>query len=94
MERLNVNDMVYDALNYNEGVIVDVKDNTIVYRDNNFNTTIIDDKYAYMIDVDLSNKHNITICIEHNQTNGDYPYYIPIANENCYEDELNDFSSF
>ena len=42
--------------------------------------------------MELSNKYGIDICDEHNETMDNYPYYIPIADENAFEIELEHYS--
>ena len=83
---------IYDALNYNEGKVLSSTDNEVTYRDDEFNTHIIPTEYAYSINEELTEKYGILICNEHNQLEGEYPYYIPMADENAYEVELEHFS--
>ena len=33
----NVDERIYDTLNYNEGIITNIENDIITYRDNNFN---------------------------------------------------------
>ena len=92
MARLERGMRLYDALNYNEGKVLSVEDNKVTYRDNEFNTHTIPSEYAYAVNEELSNKYGFMICDEHNQLEGDYPYYIPMADENAYEVELEHFA--
>lgn len=43
---------------------------------------------VYQIAKDLTDKYGETICYEHNETNGEYPYYVPANDENYYGFEL------
>lgn len=92
MAHLNINNKVYDALNYNEGVVIEItEDNKVVYLNNDDKFITIPLEYAYMVNEELSQEYGILICIEHNK-DIDYPYYIPIADENAYAIELEHFS--
>lgn len=89
---LNVGDLVYDDKNYTDAVIVEVlDDNKVLLINDNYDKWKVDINYVYSVNKELSNKYNILICDEHNE-DIDYPYYIPIAQENAYEIELEHFS--
>lgn len=89
---LNIKDEIYDACNYNSGVVIDIKENgTIIYRDEYYNQHTTNINYTYKVNKELSNKYGYIICDEHNE-DIDYPYYIPHADENAYDFELEHFS--
>lgn len=91
MERLNIGDKIYDTFNYTEGIVLENNDGVIKYRDNNFNTISSKEKYIYKVNQPLTDKMGIMVCEEfHKDIN--YPYYVPIANENCHENDLAYFS--
>ena len=94
MRTLDIGMKVYDCKNYRFGKIVAVNtdNNTYTLKDDDYNQYALADEYVYVVDEELSNKYGITICKEHNQTEGEYPYYIPIADENAYEIELVHFA--
>lgn len=84
--------VVYDAKNYNNVMVISSNEDVTIVRDDNYNHYEVETIYLYVINTDLTNKYGITICDEHNETNGDYPYYIPLADENAYDFELEHFS--
>lgn len=84
--------VVYDAKNYNNAIVISSNEDITIVRDDNYNSYEVETFYLYVINTDLTNKYGITICDEHNETNGDYPYYIPLADENAYDFELEHFS--
>jgi hypothetical protein len=83
---------MYDANNYNFVTLISVEDNVAVVKDENYNTYKVGVDYLYTINEELTNKYGIAICDEHNELDGEYPYYIPIADENAYEFELTHFA--
>lgn len=83
---------VYDAKNYNYAYVVFSNEDKTIVRDDNYNQYEIDTDDLYVINVELSNKYGIDICDEHNETMDNYPYYIPIADENAFEIELEHYS--
>lgn len=84
--------VAYDAKNYNNVIVVSSNDDITIVRDEYYNNYEVETFYLYIINTDLSNKYGITICDEHNKTNGDYPYYIPLVDENAYDFELEHYS--
>lgn len=83
---------MYDANNYNFVTLISVEDNIAIVKDENYNTYKISVDYLYTINEELTNKYGIVICDEHNELDGEYPYYIPIADENAYDFELVHFA--
>lgn len=90
--RLNVGDKIYDANMYEEGTIIEINDDKVVYRDDDFNVCTTNDECAYKINTELTEKYGIVICDEHNYTEQGYEYFIPIADENAFEYELETYS--
>ena len=84
--------MVYDDINYEMVVVISSNENKTIVRDENYNQYETDTNNLYTINNELTDKYGIIICDEHNHTENDYPYYIPIAQENAYEFELEHFS--
>lgn len=93
MCHLNIGNTIYDAETFNSGVVIGIEDNNVIYRDDNFNTFSTSIENAYKVNDELSVKYGLIICDEHNNLEGEYPYYIPIADENAYDFELEHFSS-
>jgi hypothetical protein len=52
---------------------------------------LVNEENAYLVNEELSEQYGILICDEHNK-DIDYPYYIPIADENAYSIELEHFA--
>ena len=88
---------IYDCETYREGKVVEIVEVSPIERklklvDENYNHWWVKEQDAYIINEELSKKYNIVICDEHDSYL-DYPYYIPIADENAYEIELEHFSN-
>ena len=76
---LNVGMMVYDSINYKDGVIKEVNGNRLVLIDDLFNKWEVDADKAFVVDVDLSNAHRMLVCVNH--TKNTKPYFVPIVND-------------
>lgn len=87
---LNIGMMVYDSINYKDGVIKEVNGNRLVLIDDWFNKWEVDADKAFVVDVDLSNAHRMLVCVNH--TNNSKPYFVPLVNDFVSKGELNTLS--
>lgn len=87
---LNVGMMVYDSINYKDGVIKEVNGNRLVLIDDWFNKWEVDVDKAFVVDVDLSNAHRMLVCVNH--TKNTKPYFVPIVNDFVSKGELRTLS--
>lgn len=87
---LNVGMMVYDSINYKDGVIKEVNGNRLVLIDDWFNKWEVDADKAFVVDVDLSNAHRMLVCVNH--TKNTKPYFVPIVNDFVSKGELKTLS--
>lgn len=53
------------------------------------NVKLTDIRYVYKIVPDKL-FHGMRVCYEHNETDGEYPYYCPERQEGCYKNELSE----
>lgn len=91
-----VGQRIYDCNTYCMGKVTEINNTDPIecklkLTDENYNTWWVKAQDAYVVNEELSQKHNIIICDEHDDEL-DYPYYIPIADENAYEIELEHFA--
>ena len=89
---LTIGKKMYDAFNYSFVTLISIDNNIAIVKDENYNTYNIVIDYLYAINEELTDKYGIVICDEHNKLEGEYPYYIPIADENAYDFELDHFA--
>ena len=87
---------IYDCNTYCMGKVTEINNTDPIecklkLTDENYNTWWVKVQDAYVVSEELSQKHNIIIFDEHDNEL-DYPYYIPIADENAYEIELEHFA--
>ena len=87
---LNVGMMVYDSINYKDGVIKEVNGNRLVLIDDWFNKWEVDADKAFVVDVDLSNAHRLLVWVNH--TKNTKPYFVPIVNDYVSKGELKTLS--
>ena len=87
---LNIGMMVYDSINYKDGVIKEVNGNRLVLIDDWFNKWEVDADKAFVVDVDLSNAHRILVCVNH--TKNTKPYFVPLVNDFVSKSELKTLS--
>ena len=87
---LNIGMMVYDSINYKDGVIKEVNGNRLVLIDDWFNKWEIDADKAFVVDVDLSNAHRMLVCLNH--TKNAKPYFVPLVNDFVSKSELKTLS--
>ena len=87
----NVDERIYDTLNYNEGIITNIENDIITYRDNNFNNHKTKVGSIFKVNEGLSKEFNILIC-NNNTENDDRAYFIPMANKAVYAFELKEYS--
>ena len=87
---LNIGMMVYDSINYIDGVIKEINGNRLVLIDDWFNKWEIDADKAFVVDVDLSNAHRMLVCVNH--TKNSKPYFVPLVNEFVSKGELKTLS--
>ena len=91
MRNIAIGNRVYDDTTYRVGKVVEYNDNMIKLTDEDYNTWLVNEENAYLVNEELSEQYDILICDEHNK-DIDYPYYIPIADENAYGIELEHFA--
>lgn len=91
MRNITIGSRVYDDTNYREGKVVGFENNKVKLTDEDYNTWLVNEENAYLVNEELSEQYGILICDEHNE-DIDYPYYIPIADENAYTIELEHFA--
>lgn len=87
---LQIGMMVYDSINYKDGVIKEVNGNRLVLIDDWFNKWEIDADKAFVVDVDLSNVHRMLVCVNH--TKNSNPYFVPLVNNFVSKGELKTLS--
>lgn len=91
MRNITIGSRVYDDTNYRVGKVVGFENNKVKLTDEDYNTWLVNEENAYLVNEELSEQYGILICNEHNE-DIDYPYYIPIADENAYSIELEHFA--
>lgn len=88
--KLNVGIMVYDSVNYKDGVIKEINGNRLVLIDDWFNKWEIDADKVFVVDVDMSNTYCMLVCVNH--TKNTKPYFVPIVNDFVSKGELKTLS--
>ena len=91
MRNIAIGNRVYDDTTYRVGKVVEYNDNIVKLTDEDYNTWLVNEENAYLVNEELSEQYGILICDEHNK-DIDYPYYIPIADKNAYSIELEHFA--
>jgi hypothetical protein len=87
---LNIGMMVYDSVNYKDGVIKEINGNRVQLIDDWFNKWEVNIDKVFVVDVELSNTYHMLVCVSHIKST--QPYFVPIINNFVSDGELKTLS--
>ena len=67
MRNITIGSRVYDDTNYRVGKVVGFENNKVKLTDEDYNTWLVNEENAYLVNEELSEQYGILICDEHNK---------------------------